>query len=108
MGPCSNTRQAQGENQKTTISRELADSRWAGSRSRSAREDATRSVGLATLPVADAIIVFERLCYSRQALSQHGALEPYGRCISPQQAPHFENSSRQWGYRLDAGSGDAS
>jgi len=74
MGPCSYTRQAQGEIRKTAILRQSDGLRWAGSRFGSARAHAARSVGFATsFPAVEVIFVFEHSCYSRQALSRQGA-----------------------------------
>jgi len=74
MGPCSYTRQTQGEIKKTEIIRQSDHLRWAGSRFESARDDTARSVGFATsFPAVEAIFVFVRSCYSRQALRKQGA-----------------------------------
>jgi len=74
MGPCSYTRQAQGEIEKTAILRQSDGLRWAAPRFGSVRAHAARSVGFATFfPMAEVIFVFERSCYSRQAFSRQGA-----------------------------------
>jgi len=98
MGPCSNTRQAQGENQKTTISRQPADTRWAAS-SRADRNLDRYSVCRRSNHRIRAVVL--------QSVSfepTRGDCTPDEHSISLQQALHLGKCSRQWGYRLEAGS----